>query len=156
MLVIAVPVARTMGLAQLELHRARAEAERLSRTDPMTGLANRRAFYEAAAGLEGGALALVIVDIDRFKRINDRYGHAVGDEVIKCVATRMQEELGDLGVGGPARRRGIRLGRRWCSRPRSCGAADQVPPAVWPTIRRVIKPDSVDRRSRSASRPAAN
>ncbi len=97
-LIIAVPVARTMGLAHLELHRARGAAERLSLTDPMTGLANRRAFYEAAAGLEGGALALVIVDIDRFKRINDRYGHAVGDEVIKSVASRMQADLGDLGI----------------------------------------------------------
>jgi diguanylate cyclase (GGDEF)-like protein len=96
--VIAVPVARAMGRAHLELHRARRAAERLSLTDPMTGLANRRAFYEAASRLAGGALALVIADIDRFKRINDRYGHAVGDEVIKNVALRMQEELGDLGV----------------------------------------------------------
>ena len=97
-LVIAVPVARTMGRAYLELHRARGAAERLSRTDPMTGLANRRAFYEAASQFGEGVVALVIVDIDRFKRINDRYGHAVGDEVIRGVAACMQEELGDLGV----------------------------------------------------------
>jgi diguanylate cyclase (GGDEF)-like protein len=96
--VIAVPVARTMGRAHLDLHRARGVAERLSRTDPLTGLANRRAFYEAASGLRDSVLALVIADIDRFKGINDRYGHVVGDEVIKFVATRMNEELGDLGV----------------------------------------------------------
>jgi diguanylate cyclase (GGDEF)-like protein len=97
-LVIAIPLARTMGRAHLALYHARGAAEKLSRTDPMTGLANRRAFYEAAEQVEDGALALVIADIDRFKRINDRYGHAVGDDVIKSVASRMQEELGDLGV----------------------------------------------------------
>ena len=97
-LVIAIPVARTMGRAHLELHRARNVAERLSRTDSMTGLANRRAFYEAASQLGDGVLALIVADIDRFKRINDRYGHAVGDDVIKNVASHLQEELGDLGV----------------------------------------------------------
>ena len=64
----------------------------------MTGLCNRRAFYEAARSFDGGLLALVLADIDRFKRINDSYGHAAGDEVIKAVAARMQAELGDLGA----------------------------------------------------------
>ena len=95
---IAFPVARAMGRAHLALHLARAEAERLSRTDPMTGLGNRRAFYEAAHALPGSALALVLADIDRFKRINDRYGHAAGDAVIKAVSARLLSELGDLGV----------------------------------------------------------
>jgi diguanylate cyclase (GGDEF)-like protein len=96
--VIALPIARTIGRAHLRLHLARVEAERLSRIDPLTGLANRRAFYEAASQLGNGVLALVIADIDRFKRINDRYGHAVGDEIIKSVGRRMQAELGDLGT----------------------------------------------------------
>lgn len=95
---IAVPIARSIGRAHLALHKARREAERLSLTDPLTGLANRRAFYEAVRLRPDGALVLVIADIDRFKRINDRYGHAAGDEVIKAVATMMQEELGDLGT----------------------------------------------------------
>ena len=103
-LVIAVPIAHTMGRAHLALHLARREAERLGRTDPLTGLANRRAFYEAAERLQGGALALVIADIDRFKRINDSHGHAAGDEVIKAVGRLMQDELGGFGtvarVGG--------------------------------------------------------
>ena len=97
-LCVAIPIARSMGKAHLALHHAKREAERLSRTDPLTGLANRRAFYEAAARLDRGALALGIADIDRFKRINDRFGHAAGDEVIKSIADRMQGELGDLGV----------------------------------------------------------
>jgi diguanylate cyclase (GGDEF)-like protein len=95
---IAFPVARAVGRAHLALYLARAEAERLSRTDPMTGLGNRRAFYEAAHALSGGALALVLADIDRFKRINDRYGHAAGDAVIKAVAARLESDLGDLGA----------------------------------------------------------
>ena len=97
-LVIAVPIARTMGRAHLALRLARLEAERLSRTDPLTGLANRRAFYEAAARAPNASLALVIADIDRFKRINDRYGHSAGDEVIKGVARLMLAELGELGL----------------------------------------------------------
>ncbi len=96
-LTIAIPIARSMGRAHLALHLTKAEAERLSRTDPMTGLANRLAFYEAAKPLTGGILALMIADIDRFKRINDRHGHAAGDEVIRAVAARMQAQLGDLG-----------------------------------------------------------
>ena len=97
-LAIAIPIAWSIGRAHLELHRAKKEADRLSRSDPLTGLANRRAFYEAAAGFAGGAVALAIADIDRFKRINDSNGHAAGDEVLKAVATFMQEQLGDLGL----------------------------------------------------------
>ncbi len=66
-----------------------AELERLSVTDPLTGLPNRRAFedvgsraWERARHI-GQPLALLIVDADHFKRINDRYGHQIGDEVLK-------------------------------------------------------------------------
>ncbi len=98
-LVIAIPVARSMANAHLELHRARQEAERLGRTDTLTGLANRRAFYEAAVVLGAqGAVALAIVDLDRFKRINDSVGHAAGDETLRSVAQVMQNELADLGL----------------------------------------------------------
>lgn len=97
-ILVAVPIARSMGHAHLELFHAKREADRLGRTDPLTGLANRRALYEAAERFDGGALALVIADIDRFKRINDSYGHAAGDEIIKAVAQRMQRDLGDLGI----------------------------------------------------------
>jgi diguanylate cyclase (GGDEF)-like protein len=94
-----------MGLAHLNLHharqeaeQARLEAERIGRTDPLTGLANRRAFYDAAAVLQGGAIALAIADIDRFKRVNDQHGHAAGDEALTTVARIMREELSDLGL----------------------------------------------------------
>lgn len=65
---------------------------RLAETDPLTGLMNRRAFMARAqdAVAHGDAscsLAAILLDIDHFKRINDAYGHDVGDEAIKAVAS---------------------------------------------------------------------
>jgi diguanylate cyclase (GGDEF)-like protein len=73
------------GYAIHELSVSRAEFERLSRTDMLSGLLNRRAFTEALERIEGDA-SLVIFDVDRFKAINDRYGHASGDAVIVAVS----------------------------------------------------------------------
>jgi diguanylate cyclase (GGDEF)-like protein len=56
--------------------------------DAMTGLPSRRAFDEALAKL-GGRYAIAIIDIDRFKGINDTHGHHVGDQVLRMVATRL-------------------------------------------------------------------
>ncbi len=67
-----------------------------SRRDPLTGLPNRRAFEEdlarevARAARGGGPLAVVMLDVDRFKVVNDGYGHAVGDVVLRAVAARAQ------------------------------------------------------------------
>ncbi|HXT09297.1 MAG TPA: GGDEF domain-containing protein [Roseiarcus sp.] len=97
-LALAISLAWSIGRVHLQLGLAKREADRLGRVDPMTGLANRRAFYEAADSFAGGAVALAIVDIDRFKRINDSNGHATGDNVLKAVATFMQAQLGDLGL----------------------------------------------------------
>jgi len=97
-LALAVPISRVIGKAQLELYRAKQIAEALGRTDQLTGLANRRAFMEAVAEQKPEALALVIVDIDRFKRVNDSYGHLAGDEVIRSVAEAMAAELAEFGL----------------------------------------------------------
>ena len=73
------------------------EAQRLSVTDPLTGLWNFRYFQlqanrEAeAAARSGRPLSLIVVDIDRFKQVNDRYGHQVGDEVLIEVAARLRD-----------------------------------------------------------------
>lgn len=68
------------------------ELAALSRTDPLTGLPNRRHFEQvfeyawAHAGRAALPLVLLVVDADHFKNCNDRYGHAVGDEVLKGLA----------------------------------------------------------------------
>jgi diguanylate cyclase (GGDEF)-like protein len=75
-----------------ELRREKARADALARTDVLTGLANRRAFYEHGEILLRDLLgsqrpaAALMVDIDHFKAINDRHGHAGGDVAIRAVA----------------------------------------------------------------------
>jgi len=100
---LAIPISRVIGKAYLDLYRAKREVEILSLTDPLTGLANRRALIEAVAdGCDGCALA--IFDIDRFKHVNDTYGHLAGDTVIAAIARAMMTHLGRLGdlyrIGG--------------------------------------------------------
>ncbi|PZQ21441.1 MAG: sensor domain-containing diguanylate cyclase [Sphingopyxis macrogoltabida] len=88
------------------LEDARAVAELAANTDPLTGLPNRRhalAFLEkalAGAREHGAPLAVAIFDIDHFKRINDSYGHAVGDTVIRDVARRARAALRDEDMVG--------------------------------------------------------
>ena len=83
------------------LEAARSAAERVANTDMLTGLPNRRhtlAFLEKAlsgARDHGAPLAVAIFDIDHFKRINDTYGHAMGDRVIHRVAQRAKAALRD-------------------------------------------------------------
>lgn len=66
-----------------------------ARTDPLTGVPNRRAMLEVAdrfAAARTGA-ALLVIDLDRFKDVNDRYGHPAGDVVIRTVSRRLQARL---------------------------------------------------------------
>jgi diguanylate cyclase (GGDEF)-like protein len=73
--------------------------QRIALTDPLTGLSNRRAAEErlqkerARTPRDGHGFALALVDLDHFKMVNDRYGHAVGDEVLKTVARRFESGL---------------------------------------------------------------
>ncbi len=68
---------------------------RLALTDALTGIANRRAFMERLdaevmrAHRHGGTLSVIMLDIDHFKRVNDTYGHAAGDVVIRDTVARM-------------------------------------------------------------------
>jgi diguanylate cyclase (GGDEF)-like protein/PAS domain S-box-containing protein len=89
--------------AQVELeHRLRHDALH----DPLTGLPNRpqlMGMLEAAMGdpaTTQGSAALLYLDLDRFKVVNDSYGHAVGDRVLIDLAGRLQEALGELGTVG--------------------------------------------------------
>ncbi len=69
-----------------------AELNREIRRCPVTGLPNRRAFMEELDKrlVRGGAFALMMVDLDGFKQVNDRYGHAMGDRVITRVGFRLR------------------------------------------------------------------
>ena len=85
-----------------ELFALRQELEQATRTDELTGLYNRRAFFEFAdiglanARRHGRPLSLMIIDIDHFKRINDLFGHPVGDRVLEDVAARMSSAIRDV------------------------------------------------------------
>ena len=70
-----------------------AEAGEEARSDPLTRLPNRRAFEEQLEAYEaaGTSISLAICDIDNFKRINDLYGHPVGDRVIRVVADTLRD-----------------------------------------------------------------
>jgi len=83
------------------------QLEQLANTDGLTGLLNRRALF-ARADIElrrvqrqGGQFSLILLDIDHFKRINDGYGHDVGDEALRQLAACLKQELRDMDV--PAR-----------------------------------------------------
>ena len=66
------------------------DLERAATRDPLTGLPNRRAVAEFDAEGPRRELGVLYVDLDRFKPVNDRLGHAAGDEVLRTVATRLQ------------------------------------------------------------------
>ncbi len=72
----------------------------LSRYDPLTGLPNRRALNERLARLDGrtGEAALLFLDLDRFKTVNDSLGHAAGDALLVQVAERLKEAVGERGI----------------------------------------------------------
>jgi diguanylate cyclase (GGDEF)-like protein len=77
------------------------DAYRLAFHDELTGLPGRRALDDATSDL-GGDFCLAMVDIDQFKRFNDRHGHDAGDQVLRMVAA----ELAGVGAGGRAYRYG--------------------------------------------------
>lgn len=71
--------------------------ERISLTDPLTGLANRRAMarrLRERATRPGSTAAVLLIDVDHFKRINDVRGHEVGDAVLIEIASRLRETVG--------------------------------------------------------------
>ena len=85
-------MAREFSAAQAQLSHRESQYKLLAGTDGLTGLANRRVFDEALetewrrAAREGTELAVLMLDVDRFKRFNDMHGHAAGDECLRAVA----------------------------------------------------------------------
>lgn len=80
------------------------ELVRMATTDPLSGLLNRRAFFERAhdaCACSERPLSTIMLDIDHFKQINDDFGHNVGDDVIRSVANEIIAENGIVGrLGG--------------------------------------------------------
>jgi len=89
-----------------ELELANADLERLATIDPLTGAQNRRAFLARAAAEAsraaryGHPLSVLVTDLDHFKQINDGYGHAAGDAVLKAFVARTQAMLRPADVVG--------------------------------------------------------
>jgi len=83
-----------------------AREEALSALDSLTGLPNRRALYVRAlaelsrAEREGTSVGVVMMDIDHFKEINDRFGHAAGDDALRQVAAALQKNRRDYDFPG--------------------------------------------------------
>ena len=73
--------------------------QKIARTDPLTGLPNSREFMErlepelARSRRAGSPLAVMYIDLDNFKLVNDRYGHAAGDALLKDIAEAMKKSL---------------------------------------------------------------
>ena len=95
---------RVMGTARdvTEQHRIQQELAYLAEHDPLTGVANRRRITSrlAECGARPGGAALLLIDIDNFKDINDLHGHAVGDRVIRRIAAAVAGQLGPAAMLG--------------------------------------------------------
>lgn len=103
---VTVVMSLTSGLNHYSFSRERSRAERQleaaqeqARTDPLTRLANRRGMVEAlAAAPIDRPYAMALVDLDRFKEVNDTLGHAHGDAVLAEIAGILNDAIGDLGI----------------------------------------------------------
>lgn len=85
-----------------ELRAAFEALERIADLDQMTGLINRATFFQQAraAFAESGGGTFLLIDIDRFKQINDNFGHDTGDRVLQLVAATLVAGLGSADMGG--------------------------------------------------------
>jgi len=92
--------------ATLELQKQKHAAEREARIDPLTGLNNRRAFLERSerdvqrAGRYRTPIALIMLDLDHFKAINDTHGHPVGDRVLVELAAVLLKSMREVDIVG--------------------------------------------------------
>ncbi|MGE0374971.1 MAG: GGDEF domain-containing protein [Planctomycetaceae bacterium] len=102
-------LAAAVGLGEAAKTEVRVQNDLLSnylseaRTDALTGLGNRRAFdgdcqYWQDDWRRGRQIALLLIDVDRFKQFNDRYGHQAGDEMLRAVARVLKFESAEVGT----------------------------------------------------------
>lgn len=100
------PLQMTLCFLLILRDRSQQQLEKVAALDPLLGIANRRNFAQRALALmaqnqrQRSAVALVLIDIDHFKTVNDRGGHQVGDEALKAVVTALQAHLRPADVLG--------------------------------------------------------
>jgi diguanylate cyclase (GGDEF)-like protein len=113
-----------------------ARLEQLARTDALTGLANRRTLEElfpreiATANRTGQPLTLAFIDLDRFKRFNDKHGHCAGDALLRAIAASWPTRLRDTDL---LARWG---GEEFCLLLPGCGATDAA--VLFDTLRDMV------------------
>ena len=99
-------IARISDGFQKQLKELNIVLQRLSRTDPLTGLANRREMLERLhaeanrSGRSGKSFVVAMLDIDRFKDVNDAYGHEAGDEVLRYLGALLRANLRSFDLCG--------------------------------------------------------
>lgn len=101
---LAIEVYRSMNRKLVDLHGLHVQAERQNSCDPLTGALTRRWFLEAydralARHRNRGSVALILIDIDHFKQINDSLGHPAGDRVLEFCARAARSAFHDSTVG---------------------------------------------------------
>jgi diguanylate cyclase (GGDEF)-like protein len=95
----AAAIVSTFGFLQLHKERAEGEAMRMATLDPLTGAYNRRTFHEIAerelsrARRAGQPLSIIVLDIDHFRPVNDKYGNRIGDEMLQRIADIVRSAL---------------------------------------------------------------
>lgn len=78
-----------------QLHSENRRLQRMSRTDALTGILNRMALYEAEDSYAGRLVTVAMLDLNKFKRINDTHGHLVGDRLLRQIAELLVRIFGD-------------------------------------------------------------
>ena len=98
-LLISTPISYVVGYMSYNLHAAKEELQQLAETDALTQLPNRRSFFDLAAHVLDGheqnltPAALLVIDADHFKELNDSYGHAVGDQALVIIADILKDNF---------------------------------------------------------------
>jgi len=88
-LALAAPMSFLVGLKLRDAHRLALDLEHAARHDPLTGALGRRSFFDRAGRMARQPRTVIVVDIDHFKRVNDRFGHLAGDRVLREVAATL-------------------------------------------------------------------
>jgi diguanylate cyclase (GGDEF)-like protein len=102
-LLVSFAATATAAIRNSQLHM---EMQRLAITDPLTNLYNRRGIYELGrreierSRRFGRPLTAIMFDLDSFKQVNDRYGHNIGDQVLRCVADRVNRNIREVDILG--------------------------------------------------------